>query len=511
MKRRITLLFAFSCLLSVPALAQEDETEEIEEVAPEEGEEVDVDEEAEVEELNMQEIDPAIFDDALDDYYARSFESAAAGFWSYIFYGDQTAKNYEWAQFFLAECLRELGLYHGAVQYYYLVAKTRASPEILPEALDRLEKISRERPFAESLVYEDLLYDSEFGYLPKRLFNWVNYVQGLYNYRNGFIDWAQRSFDQIPETSVYYPKAQFVRAVYALKRGRDAEALAVFETITESEIADSEAKNQAYLSMARLLFDNQEYAQAMKVYEQVEQIDLSFQQAELLLEKAWTAYYLQQDRKAMGLLHALRAPSYMRFFQPDAYILRGLILKRLCHYIPAKRVVREFRFDYGPALTRLRRRQPMNRIKTIVEGGTQSGLIARRSDFLRSLEAERRRLERYDSSWEDVELDKHLRRLYDLEIREQARLWNLDFGKSADETALVLLEAEEQMNLLDYEIGLEIFKRLKLEEAKQTKEEPLVVPYDSDKVYYEFDVEFWNDELHSYEYFINNRCFEAAG
>ena len=137
--------------------------------------------------------------------------------------------------------------------------------------------------------------------------------------------------------------------------------------------------------------------------------------------------------------------------------------------------------------------------------------IARRSDFLRTLEAERRRIERYDSTWEDVELDKHLRRLYDLEIREQARLWNLDFGKSADVAALELLEAEEQMNLLDYEIGLEIFKRLKLEEAKQTKEEPLIVPYDSDKVYYEFDVEFWNDELHSYEYFINNRCFEAAG
>ncbi|MEM6734237.1 MAG: hypothetical protein AAF658_21920, partial [Myxococcota bacterium] len=359
--------------------------------------------------------------------------------------------------------------------------------------------------------YEDLLYDSEFGFLPKRLVDWINYVQGFYNYKNGFIDWAQRSFAQIPETSVYYPKAQFVRAVYALRRGRDGEALAVFETITDNDTADAPAKNLAYLSMARLLFDNQEYKQALDVYDKVEQIDLSFQQAELLLEKAWSAYYLRQYRKAMGLLHALRAPSYAKYFLPDAYILRGLILKQLCHYIPAKRVVREFRFDNGRALQLLRRRQPLNRIKTIVEGGTQSGSIARRSDFLRSLESERRRIELYDSSWEDVELDQHLRRLYDLEIREQARLWNLDFSKSADVAALELLEAEEQMNLLDYEIGLDIFKRLNLEEAKQTKEEPLVVPYDSDKVYYEFDVEFWNDELHSYEYFINNRCFEATG
>ncbi|MEM6274783.1 MAG: hypothetical protein AAF735_06040 [Myxococcota bacterium] len=506
--RVLRVLTTLSFAVAFPVSAQDSEESE---VVEEEESEVDLDEEAEVEDLELQEIDPEIFEDALEDYYDRSFVSSAAGFWSYIYYGDPSAENYEWAQFFLAESLRELGLYHGAVQYYYLVSKTRSQPEILPEALDRLEIISRERPFSEALVYEDLLYDSEFGFLPKRLFDWVNYVQGLYNYRNGFIDWAVRSFEQIPDTSVYYPRAQYVRAVYALKRGRDGEALAFFETIVESETASARAKNRAYLSMARLLFDNREFDQALKLYDQVEQIDLSFEQAELLLEKAWTAYNLKQYRKAMGLLHALKAPSYTRYFLPDAYVLRGLILKRLCHYIPAKRVVREFRFDHGRALTLLRRRQPLNRIKTIVEGGTQTGEISRRTAFLRTLEDERRRIERYDSSWEDVELDQHLRRLYDLEIREQARLWNLDFDTSADDTALELLEVEEQMNLLDYEIGLDIFKRLKLEEAKQTKEEPLIVPYDSDSVYYEFDTEFWNDELHSYEFFINNRCFEAAG
>ncbi|MEO1171470.1 MAG: hypothetical protein AAFX94_05375 [Myxococcota bacterium] len=497
-------------LILTPAWLSAQEDSEEQEVVAEEEEEVDPDEEAEVEELELQEIDPEIFDDALDDYYARDFVGAAAQFWGYIYYGDASAENYEWAQFFLAECLRELGLTHAAAQYYYIVAKTRSQPEILPDALSRLEQLSLNQPFSEALVFEDLIYDSEFGFLPTRLVDWVNYVQGLYNYKNGFIDWASRSFDQIPETSVYYPKAQFVRAVYALKRGRDAEALAFFETIVENETADPQAKNRAYLSMARLLFDNAEYDQAMTLYEKVEQIDLSFEQAELLLEKAWTAYYLKDYRKAMGLLHALKAPSYARYFLPDGYILRGLILKRLCHFIPAKRTIREFRFDYGRALTLLRRRQPLNRIKTIVEGGTQAGGIARRTEFLRVLEEERRRIERYDSSWEDVELDQHLRRLYDLEVREQARLWNLDFEQTADSAALELLEAEEQMNLLDYEIGLDIFKRLKLEEAKQTKEESLVVPYDSNKVYYEFDVEFWNDELHSYEYFINNRCFEAG-
>ena len=42
-------------------------------------------------------------------------------------------------------------------------------------------------------------------------------------------------------------------------------------------------------------------------------------------------------------------------------------------------------------------------------------------------------------------------------------------------------------------------------------EERLVVPYDSANVYYEFDGEYWNDELHSYQVFVTNRCFEAEG
>ena len=81
---------------------------------------------------------------------------------------------------------------------------------------------------------------------------------------------------------------------------------------------------------------------------------------------------------------------------------------------------------------------------------------------------------------------------------------------SSDRVALELLEIEEQINLLDYEIGLDIFKRLKAQGARQTTEQPLKIPYDSANVYYEFDTEYWNDELHSYKFFILSRCFESG-
>lgn len=454
-------------------------------------------------------VDPEIFDVALEDFYNKRYVTAASGFWGYIHFGEASAENYEWAQFFLAECLRHLGLWHAAVQYYYEVAKTRSRPEILPDALGRIEAISRTRPYSESLVNEDLIYDSEFGSLPPALTDWVEYVQGSHDLLNGFLDWSERHLSSVNKKSPYYLRGMYVKAVWALKHKREDEALAAFQVIVDANDIDApDVKNKANLALARLLYDMGRYADALEVYNRVKQIDLSFEQAELLLEKAWTSYNLGDSRKAMGLLHALNAPSYERFFLPDAFLLRGLILKDLCHFIPAKRMVRAFRFKHNRAIDQLKRRLPLEQIKVLFDASTQEGSIARRTAFLRSLEAERKLIENYDSDWEDVELDKHLRQLYELEIREQTRLWRLEFEVSSDRVALELLESEEQVNLLDYEIGLDIFKRLKASEAKKTTEESLKIPFDSANVFYEFDTEFWNDELHSYKYFVSNRCFE---
>ena len=51
---------------------------------------------------------------------------------------------------------------------------------------------------------------------------------------------------------------------------------------------------------------------------------------------------------------------------------------------------------------------------------------------------------------------------------------------------------------------------LTAEQGRRTAEEALIIPYDSANVYYEFDEEYWNDELHSYRFFIVNRCFESG-
>ncbi len=471
----------------------------------------DADTEAEAEATaQVEAVDPAIFDIALEDFYAERWAEAAAGFWGYAHLGGPGAKNYEWANFFFAECMAKLGLYHVAVQYYVGVAKNRTRPEVLPEALARLEVLSRRRPVDEELVLEDLVYDSDFGALPENLTQWVNYVQGRNDYQRGFVRWGTRHFEAIKKDSPYALRAAYVQAVWALKKKQDDKAKEVLQFIIDSPIDEPDTKNRAHLALGRLLYDTGNYAEAMVAYDKVKQTELSFEQAQLLVEKAWTAYQLRDFKRAMGLLHALGAPSYERYFLPDAFLLRGIIAKELCHFIPAKRVVRAFRFRYQRALDDLHRRVPLERVQVVLDGATQEGPVARRTALIKTLLAEKELIDRHDDVWEEIELDKHIDQLYGLALREQGRRWRLEFEDSGKAVAEALLSADEQVSLLDYEVGLDIFKRLKAQSAKLAKEETLVVPYDSKNVYYEFDDEYWNDELHSYQYFIQSRCFEAA-
>jgi len=456
------------------------------------------------------EVDPAIFDGAVKDYYAGRYAESAAGFWGYVRFGTPAAEKYEWAQFLLGESLAHLGLWHAATHYYYQVAKTRSRPEILPDALSRLEAITRFRPFDESMVYDDLLYDSEFGSLPPQLADWVQYVQGLYDYRNGYLDWAERHFNAIRPVSSYAARAQYVRAVHAIKSSRDDTGIKLLEQVASNPAAEPKIRNEALLARARLHFDRGQYQEALAAYDQVKQIDLSFEQAQLMLEKAWAAFKSKDYRKAMGLLHALYAPAYSKYMLPDAYLLRGLIFKDLCHFIAAKGIVRSFRFALEPTIASLHRRTPMDKIPVLVEGAREQGAMGAIAKVIDALQNERKLIQSFVGPWEDVELDKHLKRLYDLELREQQRQWDIGFTRTSDTLALALLDTEEQINLLDYEVGLDIFRRFKHGQASQLREETLTVPYDSSSVYYEFDTEFWNDELHSYSYFINSRCFETG-
>ena len=446
------------------------------------------------------------FREGLNYYHDNNFRDAAAVFYSYLSHSTSTDENYGWSQYFLGESLASLGYWHAGTIYLYLVAKTRSQPEVLNETLARLESISRLRPFDESLVYQDLIYDSDFGVLPPVLNSWVQYVQGLYDYLNGNTEWGEKHFKQIDKASPYALEAQYVRAVNAVREKHDDEATDAFASITDSSVKSVATKNRSRLALARMLFDRGYYTDAIGLYDKVDQVDLSYEQALILGEKAWSAYYLRDYTRALGFLHALGAPSYENYFLPEVYLLRGLVFKDLCHYLSAKNVVRAFRFKYGRSIEQLMQRQPMEQIGRIRQAATAHGSISRRTRFLQSLRHELDALDDEGGAWESSGLLTYLRSVYSKSLIDHTGRWRDEFKRAGDAVALRLLDTAEQINLLDYEVSMDIYKPFDPKTAKAPETEH-VMPDSTHNVLYEFDGEYWNDELRGYQYFITSQCF----
>ena len=77
--------------------------------------------------------------------------------------------------------------------------------------------------------------------------------------------------------------------------------------------------------------------------------------------------------------------------------------------------------------------------------------------------------------------------------------------KIADE----LLRASEQVSLVDYEVGLALYRRL----HGSGPQSPLVfqdVAPGKDEVAFGFEGEYWNDELLGLRFALPNRCVEGV-
>ena len=114
------------------------------------------------------------------------------------------------AEYFLAMAFDRLNLTHAAMEYYFNVAKNRTKPELLPDALQAIERISRDHPIDQELILKDLVYDTGFGYVREDLRDFIQYYQGLLDYRNGFIRWGRRHFGKIREKKSCRKSPRFV-------------------------------------------------------------------------------------------------------------------------------------------------------------------------------------------------------------------------------------------------------------------------------------------------------------
>lgn len=420
-----------------------------------------------------------------------------------------TASNVAWAHFFLGECLERLELYHAASVYYYEVVKQASEPELVPRALGHLKDMAQRRPLDSRLVYDNLLDAIQFSNLPSELADWVEFEQGLRDIQRGFDNWGNRHLANIDPNSPWAAYADYIRATRFVRDGQDPNASVLFDAVANSAHATADVAQMGQLALARLHFGHGDFADALHAYAKVRPKHLSFEEGLVLTEKAWTHYYLGHIAEALGALHALSAPSYENFFYPDMFLLRALIYKDRCYLLGAKDVVRSFRSKFAHTFEQLRARVPQERIERIRRAAVMQGTLAKRTHLLLNLSDERDRTSSI-LSVSGGKLVAHVTSLYETAIDDNDQIWRRAFERAADDVSLRLLDTQEQMNVLDYEVSLAIFKPVEDIDTRQL--DGKAKPGDADKLdprmqaIYPFDGEYWNDELADYQVMLPDRC-----
>jgi tetratricopeptide (TPR) repeat protein len=445
---------------------------------------------------------------------------AAEELWHYLKGSEPTADHYEWAELYLARAFLGLGLNNAGVEYLYNVARERKRPELLPEALSLLERIRETQPFDEELIDLDLLAGTDFGALPPSAKSFVEYQQGRIDVVDGHAAWAERHFQRLQRSGDddarvqrYALRARVAQALSELrethvkdtrgKRDRRDAATKALEDVVAGP-GDDDVKNEARRVLAELYFEEKRFDDALKTYDAIKVAFLSEEEADLFLEKAWARFYKGDARGALGILLTLDAPAYRKYFSPERFVLKALAYKSLCHYASAKAAAREFLRRYGPSLAEVRRSRDPLTDPALRAAAVQRKKPRRLFSYLASLQKERDQVERFS---DEFGLAQHLGRLYDLKIAATNRDLQRVVQDEATDVAAELLDYEEQARLVDYEVSLEVFRRLKEGKGKKVVDIEADIPLGSREVYYRFDGEYWNDELHDYRFRIDDRCF----
>jgi hypothetical protein len=441
---------------------------------------------------------------AYKNFRKGKFDKSLRQFWEILQTAEEGSEAYESANYFIGQSLFELGFHYGASEYFYTVVRSAGNTEFIDGSIAKIqEMVEKDIPFDSRLLIDDLIFSIEYAFLPPDLNDFVNFEQGVMNHRHGYPRWAKRHFDRIQPETYYAYRVKYIDAVELLKKERVAEATKILQEIVDAKFEDIDLKSQASQTIARLLYEKKEYEEALAGYMAID--SPLTKQASVFMEKGWTQYFLKDYQLSLGALHALGAPIYKGYFDTERYIISMLIYKEYCMYEATRMTLSDYQKQYGDAVKLIKTRGDLAESQRLLNALFWSEGIKQRYDFLQSLNRELEKLQGR-KSFKNSGLRDNLVKLYELKIKEMKRTIKADLYDGLEAVSERLLDQDEQLNLLTYEVRLDELKRVKLFEGVNLRqEEPLPMTH-SERIYWNFDNEYWSDEMPDYRFLIQNEC-----
>ncbi len=399
--------------------------------------------------------------------------------------------------------LRNLKLYFAATKVFSNIIKKRLGSLVAQKAIQELGIIAQENGYDKLEVGDDLLVSNEFGTIHPEIQNIVSFHVGFYNLVNGYREWAEREFNLIQEDSYWGQKLNYYKALAEVARGLTDSAEARLTNIANNPKTDANLKNLSNLQIARLNFEKKEFGRAAQYYEVLKSEFPLREKGRILLELAWTKYYLHDYSKALGILMGLKAPMFDPSVQPERYLLEMIMYKQLCYFDDVSKAAEDFNKKFGPSIELIKKRKDQKNDPVLSAMAMLDLKLQYTANLITQLRNEFEEIKEYNVEiYPDF---KTIMTAYALKDKElQQRLYQ-QIDDKLPEVADTVLDSEEQIKFLDYTARLDALRVVpKGEERNYKSERVSFVKFD--KIYWPVVDEFWMDEIDDLKILIDSKC-----
>ncbi len=378
-------------------------------------------------------------------------------------------------------------LSNQAIRSYFLIEEILKKNSLFDELI-----------IGETIIEQDINFESKK--IPQELKGFLAYLFFQSHRQQGFAKWEKTVQRWILPDSEWSYRLEYDRALYELYNDRYDNAVKIFESLMKNELVSDFLRKKSKRQYARLIFEKGEFQKSFEMLK-----ELQFEQDDrgsILLERAWTKYYLKHYSKALGLLTALDTSLFSQSRTPETDILKMLIYKELCHYDAVFEVKKAFDKKYKKALADIKGRKQLNKNKALLQLALMKPNLKNYSMFIGGLRRDMAWFKSIGSSgalMSDLQTkvsqkDKQLQDIISLKLTEQMR-----------KTANDMLDWNEQVNFLDYQTRVDSLRIRRTD--KELNYRPEAIPLITfDRLYWLYKGEMWLDELENLRVLVKSKC-----
>ncbi len=484
--------------------------------------------------------DPEKLEDAIKAFEAKKALTATLMFHEML-QDNQFPDKESKILYYMGRALFDLKMYHASQYYFIEVLKKGPSNPYFKYALPKLVTIAKFTGDETDLVrIVTKVSPEEF---PRSARNQFYYLLGTRLYDEGKLSDARKYFGQVSDKSELFTKSKYFEGIIYTKQEKLKSAVRSYtdvvktkgEAQTQQELEELDRlRDLSIMNIARIYFSIDRFEDANTWYGNVPRTSKYWPEA--LFESAYSNFVLSDLNLTLGQLLTVESPFYNEDeFIPEAQILKSLTFFNLCEFKDVNRILNDFDAKYKPVHEEMRdilkqyssdegkkladqaydrffgakpdkTTLPKSLFTKFLRNQELSGIVT----HLEVMDREEALVDAQKTQWKDS-IGEHLHKVIAEDRERLKKRAGLLLLREMAQEANYLGDLLTQSQIIKFEVvdatRADYQYKLSSQDLQDTsKEYQLDFATSSDRIYWPFNGEFWQDELGYYRYTEQGSC-----